>query len=165
MTMRLFRPNRISPELSGSLAGRMRAVALCLLVLSVALLAAAVFAPIGRTVDASVAAERALPMLPVMREEGDLRALLARTAGRHLIRPAQVQPAVKDSGDAQRLLKRLKLQGVVEIGSDMTAYIQLDKKEVKSVARGEKVLGFDVESIEPGKVTLSLEGVRVYLVH
>ena len=165
MTIRLFKTKRFPSELSGSLAGRMRAVALCLLVLSVALLAAAVFVPIGRTVDASVAAQKALPMLPVMREQEDLQALLARTAGRHLIRPAQVQPAVKDSGNAQLLLKRLKLQGVVEIGSDMTAYIQLDKKEVKSVARGEKVLEFDVESIEPGKVTLSLEAVRVYLVH
>jgi hypothetical protein len=91
--------------------------------------------------------------------------LLAKMAGRRLVRPAQVQAAVKDTGAAARLLAKLNLQGVVDIGGELVAYIQVDKRSVKTVRKGEKVLELTVEEIQPGSVKLSLEGVVVELSH
>lgn len=95
----------------------------------------------------------------------EIEPLLARLAGMPLIRPAQVQAAVKNDGSAERLLKKLKLQGVVQVGSELVAYIQVDDggKVVRSIHSGQTVLDFNVENIEPGKVTLSLQGVVVVL--
>ncbi len=78
---------------------------------------------------------------------------------------AQVQAAVKDNGLAQTLLKKLKLQGVIQVGSTLTAYIDVEKQGTQTVKQGEKILDFIVQRIEPGAVTLSLEGVEVTLGH
>jgi hypothetical protein len=102
---------------------------------------------------------------PISTSRADVEPLLARLAGTILIRPAQVQAAVKSDGTAERLLKKLKLQGDVQVGSEMVAYIQVDDgtKAVRSIRKGQTVLDFAVENVEAGKVTLSLQGVVVVL--
>lgn len=89
--------------------------------------------------------------------------LLRKVSDRRLIRPAQIQAAVKDNGVAEKMAKNLKLRGVVQLGKDMVAYVEVGKFGVKSVHSGEKVLEFVVEDIQPGLVTLSLNGVNVVL--
>jgi hypothetical protein len=76
-----------------------------------------------------------------------------------------VQAAVKDTGVAQQLLKKLQLQGVAKMGDRFVAYVSVDKQSVVTVRDGDAVLDFLVESIEPGCVTLSLQGVLVRLQH
>ena len=95
----------------------------------------------------------------------NLSSLLEKMAGRGLIRPPQVVAAVKDTGAAARLAKSLKLQGVVELGGSLVAYIEVEKRRVQALRKGETVLGFVVRDIGPGRVTLSLEGVEVILGH
>ena len=124
----------------------------------------AALAPV-HVAGASAAVTRAKPLCPLPAVGQDLRPLLMKMAGRRLIRPGQVKAAVKDSGAAERLLKKLKLQGVVQTGADLVAYIRVDKEGTKSVREGQKVLDFVVARIEPGKVTLTLQGVEVVLGH
>ena len=69
------------------------------------------------------------------------------------------------AGAAQRLVERLNLQGVVQMAGASVAYIRVDEGQVKSVRKGEKILDLAVDKVEPGKVTLSLEGVVVELSH
>ena len=146
------------------ISDRLVAAALVALGLASALLAfnalAAVRVDVG---DSQVAAAERFQPMPT--EMLPLEGLLAKTAGRHLIKPTQVQAAVKDSGAAARLVKKLKLQGVVQLGADRLAYIQVEKQGTNAVRSGEKVLEFVVSKIEPGKVTLSLDGVDVELRH
>jgi len=101
--------------------------------------------------------------LPV--SDQDVQQLIEKTAGTRLIKASQVIAAVKDSGAAAQLLKKLRLQGVVQIGGDLAAYIQVEKQGTKTVRTGEAVLDFVVDRIEGGRVTLSLEGVAVTLEH
>jgi hypothetical protein len=120
--------------------------------------------PVGNadpTTTLQVTGASRLDPLPAGRT--DLQALLVRMAGHTLIRPAQVQAAVKTDGTAERLLKQLKLLGVVRIGDASVAYIQVEKEGVKAVRAGDAVLEFVVERVEPRKVTLSLNGVTVPL--
>ena len=95
----------------------------------------------------------------------DLSSFLAEMAGRRLFRPAQIQAAVKDTGLARKLLGGLTLCGVTQIGNDRLAYVKTKAGAVKKVKVGEKVLDFVVEQIEPGQLTLSLDGVNVKLTH
>lgn len=102
---------------------------------------------------------------PLPKDAQDIQGLLGRVAGACPIRPAQTVAAVKDDGAAARLLKKLKLQGVVQMGDAMVAYVQVEKEGVQTVRKGQTLLQFMVEDIEPGKVTLSLQGVVVVLGH
>jgi hypothetical protein len=104
-------------------------------------------------------------IVPLPEVGQNLQPLLVKMAGWRLIKPAQVQAAVKDNGLAQTLLKKLKLQGVIQVGSTLTAYIDVEKQGTQTVKQGEKILDFIVQRIEPGAVTLSLEGVEVTLGH
>jgi hypothetical protein len=90
---------------------------------------------------------------------------LSTVAGSRLIRPAQVQPAVKDSGAAQKLLARLKLQSVVDMSGEHVAYIRVKDEGVQAIRGGSYVLDFLVESVQPGRVRLSLDGVIVELAY
>ena len=91
--------------------------------------------------------------------------LVLRMAGRRLLRPAQVKAAVKDTGTAARLARKLRLQGVVRMGDRLNAYVEIQNQGVRAVGEGDKVLDFVVKRIEPGKITLSLQGVEVVLGH
>ncbi len=93
----------------------------------------------------------------------DIKGLRRKISGRQLIRPAQIQAAVRDNGAADKMLKKLTLRGVVQLGKDMVAYVQVGKMGVKSVRRGDKLLELIVKDVEPGMVTLSLKGVNVVL--
>jgi len=93
----------------------------------------------------------------------DIGPLLTRVAGSRLIRPAQVQAAVKDSGAGKMLLARLKLQSVVSLGGEQIAYVRVKDEGTQTVRVGGRLLDFVVESIDPGHVKLSLEGVIVDL--
>jgi hypothetical protein len=136
-----------------------RAALVCLLV-ATALLAWSLCRP---RVTAAGAMPAARSLAPVPDERVDVQAVLAKVAGRTLVRPAQVQAAVKSDGTAEQLLKLLKLQGVIDVGGKPTAYIAVEKQGVKTVRPGDKILDFTVDKIEPGKVVLSLQGVVVTL--
>ncbi len=126
------------------------------------LLAAAVLWPVD-------AAEVGLDMAvaeafgPIAVETRDLDALLRETAGRDMIRPPQAQAAVKDTGLAARLAKKLDLQGVVQMQDRLIAYIQIKEIGVTTVSQGDTILEFNVKEVVPGRVTLTLEGVEVSL--
>lgn len=94
---------------------------------------------------------------------GELEPLVREVAARNLVRPAQVLAAVKDTGAAQAMLKRLQLEGVCDTGSGTVAYVCVDGREHVSVRRGDALLSFAVADVESGRVTLSLEGVEVTL--
>ncbi len=137
--------------------------------LSLLLVLAAAFWPIqddaagSNALDAPRPAEVGLGSEPM--DALDSQSLLLKMAGRRLIRPAQIQAAVKDTGAAQRLLSKLKLQGVVQMGGDHVAYIQVADRGVQTVRVGSSVLDFMVEAVESGRVKLSLDGVEVELTH
>lgn len=141
-----------------------RLFGIAVLAASVAFLAAAVFYPIqadraqGRT-----AAAKNLSWLdePV----ADAKPLIEALAGRTLIKASGIQAAVKDSGASKELLKRLKLQGVVEMPEGLVAYIAVQGEGVATCRKGQKVLEFVVEDIAQGKVVLNLGGVQTTLSH
>ena len=145
------------------LAGAFMFVGVGLLILAVAGLAWASFAPLnhGEETTRAVADERVSKMPDTSVE---LKDLLWKMAGNYLIRPAQVTAAVKDSGAAASLAKKLKLEGIVEMGGELCAYIRINKSSRKVVVN-DTILEFVVAKIEPGKVTLDLDGVRVKLEH
>jgi hypothetical protein len=131
--------------------------------LSIALLIAVATWPItlGPAGRASVLADE-VPCLEV--PPSDAEALVQRLAGSALIRPGRVQPAVKDSGVAQALLDRLKLQSVASLRGEPVAYVRVEAEGVRSVRVGQRLLDFRVESVEPGRVGLTLDdGVGVAL--
>jgi hypothetical protein len=98
-------------------------------------------------------------------EKPSIQSLQTKIVNRNLIKPSQAKAAVKNSGAAEQLLKKLKLQGVVQLGSQKVAYIQVEKQGTQKVQAGGKLLGFDVKEVDTGKVVLSLEGVEVELTH
>lgn len=146
------------------LSHRFQAASFLLLAVAGLLLLVAVLIPV-KPDDETVGLSEAGQFRPLPLREYDTGPLLARIAGMRLIRPTQAQAAVKDSGAAKQLAKNLKLHGVVETGGELVAYIQVEKQGVKTVRKGETVLDFTVERIEPAKVLLSLQGVEVWLQH
>lgn len=155
----------VSGPLGGRrLASRFMVLGIAVLAAGIALAAYATIAPV-EVADGLAKVERPRPFRPLLASRHDVRALLATMAGYPLIRPPQVIAAVKDTGLARRLLKKLKLHGVAQIGSDYVAYVQVDAKEVKRVSRGDAILDFRVEKVELGKVTLLLDAVVVTLTH
>ena len=142
---------------------RLTKIAAWFVVLGVLCVAAAAIVPISAMGGADPLVGRGVR--PIPEHTLDLQPLLARVARRELIRPASLQAAVKDDGTAQRLLKALKLQGVIEMDGQLVAYIHVEKQGVQTVRAGEQVLDFVVERIDPGSVTLSLQGVQAKLGH
>ena len=147
----------------GRLTGRFISAGVVVFGLGVIALVAAVVVPISG--EAASLRERSRQLKSPLSESQDVQPLLLKMAGVRLIKPSQVQAAVKDSGAAQRLAKKLKLQGVVQMPNGLVAYIKVDNEGVKSVREGGKVLDFVVDRIEPGKVTVSLQAVVVTLEH
>lgn len=148
------------------LSWRVMHVGLVLVGLAVVLLGAALVMPVTSSADqATPSRARAfVPLGPPQSEMDDaIKILQARP--RALIRPAQVQAAVKDTGAAAQLAKRLKLQGVVALNGEYVAYVDVQEQGVKAVRVGEPLLDFVIKDVTPGKVTLSLEGVEVVLGH
>jgi len=93
----------------------------------------------------------------------NIETLIAKTAGMRLIRPSSALAAVKDNGIAKKLLARMKLQGVTELGGAPIAYINIEKMGTQTVKVGDSVLDFQVQAIAQGQVTLNLDGVVVEL--
>lgn len=146
------------------LVDRAMAAGLAMLALTGVTVVYAVVCPINASAGVTNVVSRQ-PVKPLDGTDRNLTGLLTTMAGRALIKPSQVQAAVKDTGLADRLLKQLKLQGVVQMGPETVAYVHIEKQGTKSVRRGEKLLDFVVKNIETGRVTLSLEGVEVLLEH
>jgi len=147
---------------SRTLANWFLTVALLGLLVAAGLSVYAVCVPLNPSSPGHISASRRWAM-PTRTDASDADALVARIAGNPLIRPAQVTAAVKDSGAAQRLLKKLRLHGVTQVGSQRTAYIEVGGKSVAKVRRGDEVLGLVVERVDASEVVLSLEGVLVTL--
>ena len=139
-------------------------VSITLLVLSVGMVIVAWTLPIKADV-ALEGTEIARDLGSWEAAEPQMEHLLVQIASRRLIKPSQVKAAVKDSGTAEQLLKKLKLRGVVKMGASRIAYISIEKQGTKKVQQGDKLLGFVIENITMGKVTLSLQGVEVILTH
>jgi hypothetical protein len=129
---------------------------------SLVVLLGAIFLPIEPSAPAGADSQHG-PVASLKAPARDVRKLVGEIAGRALIRPPQVQAAVKDLGLAARLLGQLKLQGVVQLGGESVAYVQVEKQGVKTVRQGQELLEFVVKEILPGKVVLSMEGVEVAL--
>jgi hypothetical protein len=129
---------------------------------SVLLAVAAAVAPIGPPPGHGMrSGTQSVPALdPVQKDWNDL---VVQVAGSRLIRPVQIQAAVLDSGAAQRLLSRLRLQSVVQIDGAAVAYVRVRDEGVQAVREGGRLLDFMVEAVEPGNVRLSLDGVQVHL--
>jgi len=137
---------------------------LALLALSAAVFLLACAAPVASSPGVT-ATPSPKPVPTLNASPPALDPLLSRLSGRRLIRAAEVQAAVKDSGVAQRLLAHLKLQGIVQIQGAYVAYVQVDDTGVRAVRANDSLLDFLVESVEPGVVKLSLEGVHVNLAY
>ncbi len=135
------------------------------LIVSLLLLIASIFWPMEAEAVDMTSTPRAVDFNVQADRDRDTDALLEQIIERRLIKPAEIVAAVKDDGKAARLLKAIKLQGVVQMGTGYVAYVQIDKQGVKTVKSGDSLLSFSVEKVEPGKVTLTLEGVRVVLGH
>jgi len=147
-----------------ALARRLRVVALVVLLLGGAMIPLAGFFPIsleGEPVDVA----RRRPVRGMAEGPKSVEPLLGKLAGRRLIRPAQVQAAVQDGGVAAKLLKQLTLRGVAQRNGGRAAYVEVEKGGTKVVRKGDTLLGFLVEDVAPGRVSLSLEGVLLELNH
>ena len=141
-----------------------RRVGILVLALGCAAMATAAWWPIPEKVSISDS-DRA-SRVPTARPSQVSAAELARAvAGRRLVRPSQVRAAVKDTGLAAKLLERLKLQSVVQMRGEPVAYVKVENVGVKSVQGGGRLLDFEVRSVEPGRVVLTLEGVEAVLSH
>jgi hypothetical protein len=151
---------------AGHIARRLAQATLALATLSVIAVAAALVCPISPAENIAGAA-KAEEFASVAVPKQDLQGVLTRLSSRRnpLISPPQAQAAVKDSGAAAKLAKKLKLQGIVQTGGDYVAYVQVDEQGLKTVRKGESLLDFVVLDVGPGKVLLALEGVEVALGH
>ncbi|HET6430117.1 MAG TPA: hypothetical protein VM389_11080 [Phycisphaerae bacterium] len=124
-----------------------------------------VASPLGLQ-DADNQADRAGRFPGVSFPQRDIQLLLGKMAGNPLIRPGQALPAVKDSGLAQALLKRLTFHGTVTMGGEEVAYVVVEgEPSARQVRSGDRLLDFLVEDIRSGQMTLSLEGVRAVVRH
>lgn len=146
-------------------ARRLRLAGLLSALVAVGLLLVAAVAPLPTELEHTAAkSRRSIQPLPTL--ELNLGPLMAAVASRTLIRPSQVQAAVKNTGVAAELLKQIKLQGVMTMGDDVVAYIQVKDRGVKPVREHEEIGGLVVDHIDPsGRVQLSLDGVVVQLTH
>ena len=93
----------------------------------------------------------------------ELKPLLEKMMLQRLIRPAQIQAAVKDDGLAQKLVKKLKLQGIVLQNEHYIAYVRLPDKRTARIRDNDMIIDFNVDRITSQSVTLSLNGVQVEL--
>ncbi len=143
------------------LASRLTVAAVTMLATATVVLLAAVLLPINTPIVPGLSNRMDSVTVPDGRR--DLARLLDQAAGADLIKPAQIQAAVKDTGAAARLVRQLTLKGVVQIGGELVAYIEVKDQGVKSVNKGQKILEFVVKDMEPGKVVLDLDGVEVQL--
>ncbi len=80
-----------------------------------------------------------------------------------LIKPLQGIAAVKDDGVAAKMAARLQLQGIVNMGGQFVAYVNVDKGSVVALRTGSTVLEFSVLKVEEKTITLSREGVQIVL--
>ncbi len=154
------------------LTKRMLIAAVAACILSAALLITAAVASI-RTPGAMEAATPASLVRPQRRAHAQeiarrVTALQGNIAGRALLQPTNAQAAVKDDGAAARLLKRLKLRGVVKMGPQFVAYVQIradgrKPNTSKRVRAGDHLGDLRVEKIEPGKVLLTFESMQAML--
>lgn len=155
-----------SPRLGRGLVRVCLAASIVLLVLSVTGLALAATWPLG-----DLAASGTLPARgggsarPAPTSGRDTGALAAALAGRRFIRPPQIQPAVKDTGLAKRLLTKLKLVGIVSTDGTARAYVSAQQGDVQTVAAGDALLDFTVVEIGSSYVKLELDGVPVKLTY
>ncbi|MFI4862240.1 MAG: hypothetical protein ACIAXF_16370 [Phycisphaerales bacterium JB063] len=147
------------------LVERLRLVSMLLVIVALGGVALALVVPLpSGAVTGNEANTNALRPIPDLRKDTD--ALVRQTASRQLIRPPQVTAAVRDNGQARRLLAKLKLQGVLQMNGHTQAYVQVEGQGVVTVREQDSVLDFVVTRIDPaGYVHLSLDGVEVTLSH
>jgi len=108
-----------------------------------------------------IAAETRVKDLKVARV--DVNQLAGRLTGRGLLSPGRFKPTVQEEDTAQKLAERFKLQGVARIGNDMVAYVRIENQGVRAVRRGQRLMEFEVQAVEPGRLILSLNGSEVEL--
>ena len=160
----------VSPEsqirAAGGVARRAAQAAVCLAALSVLAVAAALVWPVAAAYSAAAPARSgAVSSQPagVQDLQTVLDCLTARR--RPLVSPAQVQAAVKDTGAAAKLAKKLKFQGIIQVDDGYVAYVQTEEEGLRTLRKGDAILDFVVRDVGADKVVLSLEGVEVMLGH
>jgi hypothetical protein len=109
--------------------------------------------------------DRSIGNIAMSTLDRDRFSLLERRATERLIiKAAQAQAAVKDSGLAAELAKNLRLQGIANMPAGLTAYIRDTKeKRTLTVREGDKAAEFIVRTVEQDSVILDLDGVEVRL--
>ncbi len=137
---------------------------LVFLAIGLGLLLASLFMPLGVN-SSPVGQERRIGDISLFTLDKDRLSLLEqRATERLLIKAAQAQAAVKDSGLAAELAKNLRLQGIANMPEGLTAYIRnMKEKRTLTVREGDKAAEFIVRRVEENSVTLDLEGVEVKL--
>ncbi len=153
---------QLSASDAKKISEKLRLFGVIVVILSVLLVLAGLMCPIN-TDTQPTSWQKAGDFEPLSVVGPDLGPLFAKMAGRRLIKPSQIKAAVKNTGAAARLLKKLKLQGIVQMGGNSIAYIKVEKKGVKSIRQGDKLLEFVVTKVKSNHVVLELDGVEVEL--
>ncbi len=153
---------RLSASDAKKISEKLRLFGIIVVILSVLLVLAGSMYPIN-TDTQPPSRRKAGDFEPLSEVRADLVSLFGKMVGRRLIKPSQIKAAVKNTGAAARLLKKLKLQGIVQMGGSSVAYIKVEKKGVKSIRQGDKLLEFVVTKVKSNHVVLELDGVEVKL--
>lgn len=137
---------------------------LVFLAICTGLLLACLFVPLGVDPDPA-GQDRSIGDISLSTLDRDRVSLLEqKVTERLIIKAAQAQAAVKDSGLAAELAKSLKLQGIANMPAGLTAYIRNTKeKRTLTVREGDMAAEFIVRRVEQDSVTLDLDGVEVRL--
>jgi hypothetical protein len=132
--------------------------------LSLAAVAAAILTPLpSQEAGGSGQVPQRVPaMQPPHKSWEDLQARIAQEV-QEMIRPLQGIAAVKDDGAAAKMAARLQLQGIVNMGGQLVAYVSVDKGSAVAIKTGGTILEFSVLRVEERTVTLCREGVQVVL--
>ena len=81
--------------------------------------------------------------------------------GRTLIRPPQIEAAIKKTGTAAKLANKFRLHGVASIGGEYVAYLHEPSTGTTPVRVGDSIQVFDISEVTATSVVLSLDGERV----
>ena len=137
-------------------------IGVALACVAIVLVVLAAVAPTG-TPHADVPSPGQTKLRPEAAPIEDIQPLLAKLAGRRLIQPSRFGASPGDDKSMEEMLKKLKLEGIAELGGERVAYIAVDKQPARTFRSGEKVLGFVIDDIADDVVWLVLEGVRAPL--
>ena len=145
-------------------SGRIHLVTMIFAVLSLLIMATSIFASLP-VEDVGGRNQTLQRVSVIQKSHQSWSGLQTQITGRmqELIKPLQGIAAVKDDGVAAKMAARLKLQGIVNMGGEFVAYVNVDKGSVQALRTGSTVLEFSVLKVEEKSVTICREGVQIVL--